>query len=216
MSASSKIKMQQKVILIADDHVIIRRGLKMLININFTSFRIIEASGISELMACLAERPITHLILDLQLADGNAMTYLPTIRKQYPDLAILVYSMNSFELFAKRIYAMGANIYISKQVDEREMLTQLDVFLNKSIEEYHLPPSTTLDNGVVKRLSERELLVAQGLAQGKSLKELAIAFELKPSTIATYKIRLFEKLGVKNIIEFKSVFDSFMLNQNSA
>lgn len=202
-------EMQNKVLLIADDHVIIRRGLKMLINVNFTSCRIYEASTNTELLQQLSEKMVTHLILDLQLADGNAMANLAEIKRLYPLMPIMVYTMNSEELFASRIYNMGAQLFLSKQAEETEVIKQLQFFFTNTWDKQISSPPETTDSLLVKHLSERELLVAIGLAAGKSIKEISFDFQLKPSTIATYKVRLFEKLEVKNMMEFKTVFDAY-------
>src|SRR5204863_5838706 len=101
-------------LLIADDHVIIWRGLKFLLDQQFNIKNTVKAESCQEVLQELKNNHFTHLILDLQLLDDTAMTVLPEIRQKYPDLAVLVFTMNPEELYARRLLDMGVRGFLSK------------------------------------------------------------------------------------------------------
>src|SRR5690349_9502652 len=91
--------MIQPKILIADDHSMIRKGLKLNIQLNLGYPDIHEVSTCSELMKELVKSKYTHLLLDIILSDGNTLEVIPNIRRVYPDLNILVFSMQPAEIY---------------------------------------------------------------------------------------------------------------------
>ena len=108
MNSDNNIKL-----MIADDHVIIWRGLKFLMDQQFNIKNTVKATSCIEVLQELKKDQFTHLILDLQLMDDTAMTVLPEIRQNYPDLAILVFTMNPEELYARRLLDMGVRGFLS-------------------------------------------------------------------------------------------------------
>lgn len=204
-------------ILIADDHVIIRRGLKFILDANFSGSFISEAGTINEIKELLGQYAYTHLILDMQILDMNIMEYLPEIRKSLPLIPILIYTMSSEEIYGKRMLEMGATGFLSKESLEEEVIESLGLFLSgmpymsvylkdkiqKESNNKHSSESPIDD------LSDRELNVMNYILKGNGVKEIAIKLELKPTTVATYKARIFNKLGVTNVIALKSILDIY-------
>lgn len=90
-------------ILIADDHTVIRIGLKYILNTQFNCQQIEEAECAKDLLNYL-KKTFTHLVLDLQLPDTNMLSVFPRLRSQYPELKILVYSMSDEEILPGDCY----------------------------------------------------------------------------------------------------------------
>lgn len=112
-------------ILIADDYAIIRTGMKYLHRMHFNISVTHEADSCSDLMEQLKLHPFTHVVLDLQLVDCNVIDILGKISAQYPQLAILIYSMAPVVIFDKRLINMGVSGFLSKQKNETEVVKAL-------------------------------------------------------------------------------------------
>jgi DNA-binding NarL/FixJ family response regulator len=154
----------------------------------------------------------THLILDLQLMDDTAMTVLPEIRQNYPDLAILVFTMNPEELYARRLLDMGVRGFLSKLSPEEEVIRALQLFFTDRVyisdalqERIKGQESKTKSNNPLELLSERETDVLNYLLQGERVSAIAQRMNLKVSTVATFKARIFDKTGVENLLDLQRV-----------
>jgi DNA-binding NarL/FixJ family response regulator len=199
--------------LIADDHMIVRRGLQNLLHDQFGAAEVQEASTCKELLARLEHWEPDVLILDLQMTDGSALEHLEGICASHPHMRVLVYSMRSEKIYAQRVLALGGVGFLSKESSEEEVVRAIRRVLQGM--EY-LSPSTELrimDKGLdpasmadpFSLLSDREIEVMEDLLQGLGVKEISVRFGVQPTTIATYKSRLFEKLGVTNLLELQSL-----------
>ncbi len=201
-------------ILIADDHVIIRRGLVFLLDSNFGQFEIVEAESTREIFPLLKKHAFTHLILDMQLQDGNVMEIFGELRKEYPSIKILIYTMSPEDIFGRRMIQMGADGFLSKLSPEPDVINALRMFLDgkkyissnlNDIIETHKNPKTRLQKSPFEQLSTRETAVLIRLLKGQGVKEISRELDIKSSTAATFKARLFDKLGVSNIIDLQSL-----------
>jgi len=199
-------------VLVLDDHVIIRRGLRNLITLNLPHVTVRDVPTIKDLLVHLKEHPLPEiLVLDLQLADGNAMEHLEGILGTYPTLRILVYSMNPERIYAQRVVSMGCAGYLSKEAPEAEVLNAIrkvmdgGTYLSLAIQLQHLDHPTTSDNSPFDRLSKQELLVLDHVLAGLGVKDIGLRMGISMSTAATYKARLFEKLDVVNALELQTL-----------
>ncbi len=205
--------MTDRQILIADDHAIIRLGLKFILESHFSAIQVDEAEDCMSLFEFLALKNYSHLILDLQMQDCNSMNIFSQLHNDYPDLKILIYSMSPEEMFAKRLLRMGATGFLSKQSSEHEVFKALGLFLlgrsyasEKLQEELRKDEASPgLEQNPFDELSEREMLVVNNLLLGKGVKEIAGQLNLKSTTVATYKARIFEKLAVNNLVDLRNV-----------
>lgn len=206
-------------ILIADDHAVIRTGMKYLLARHFTDVETDEADACSTLLTKLSSNQYTHLILDMQLGDCNSMDQIPRILEQNPDLLILVYTMSPESIYGKRILQMGALGFISKQEEEETLIRALNLFLHgQPYVSEELRQSLEQEQGrnvpsanPFEALSERELMVLRYLLQGLRVKEISNRLDLKMSTVATYKVRIFEKLKVNNLADMQRLADVYHL-----
>jgi DNA-binding NarL/FixJ family response regulator len=197
-------------LLIADDHVIIRRGLKFLLESHFNQITIYETDTNKGIVTTLVEKPITHMILDMQLQDGNVLEIFQEIKQLKPDVPVLIYTMSPEEIFAKRLQSLGAAGFLNKQSNEEEVVKAMELFFSgrKYISQKQLDIQNTeqkgKSNNPFSNLSEREMEVLLLLLKGKSVKEIASHFELKSNTVATFKARIFDKIGVNNLMDLQN------------
>ncbi len=104
--------------LIADDHVIVRRGLRNLLSEHFHAVDVREVATCKELLEVLDERAPQFLVLDLQMTDGSTLDHLQKICTDHPAMRVLVYTMRAEQVYAQRVLALGATGFISKESEE--------------------------------------------------------------------------------------------------
>jgi two-component system invasion response regulator UvrY len=196
-------------LLVVDDHVIIRRGLKFFLESNFGIRSFHEADSCIAVREMALAFEITHIILDLQLNDGNSVEIISDLLEQNPSLNILVYTMSPEEVFKSRLMKMGVVGFLNKQADEQSVIqTMSDFFSNKLISKSSSSESNS-NNDPFDVLSERELTVLTYLLKGEGIKEISGRLNLKSSTIATFKARIFNKLSINNIIDLKNLVELY-------
>jgi DNA-binding NarL/FixJ family response regulator len=190
---------QQPSILIADDHSMIRKGLKLYLQMNLGYNDIAEVSNCSSLMHELVKKKYTHLVLDIILADGSSLEVIPNIRNVYPALKIMIFSMQPAEVYGEAVKQFGIDYYLSKTAGEDEIVQALHRFtsnetpIEKKQTYYKENPFTTL--------APRELETLHYVLKGVGTKEIADTLNLKMSTISTIKNRIYEKTNAGNIKE---------------
>ena len=118
----------QPCILIADDHSIIRIGLKIFMQVNLGYKDVHEVSTCNNLMKELIKKKYTHLILDIILSDGNTLEVIPNIRRVYPELNIMIFSMQSADIYGEAVKQYGINYYLPKSTGEEQMQQTLQRF----------------------------------------------------------------------------------------
>lgn len=197
--------------LMADDHMIVRRGLQNLIHDQFRSSIIREAASIKELLQILEEWVPDLLILDLQMTDGSALDHLERICKQHPEMRVLVYSMRSEAVYAQRVMALGSVGYLSKESSEDEVVRAIRrvlqglEYMSRRTEMQIMEKDPDVIRDPFSQLSDREIAVMEDLLEGKGVKEISARLGVQPTTVATYKARLFDKLGVSNLIDLQNL-----------
>lgn len=197
--------------LVADDHVIVRRGLRNLLHDHFHAMDISEVATCRELLSVLEARSFTLLLLDLQLTDGSSLDHLEKICMEHPEMKVLVYTMRSEAVYAQRVLALGGAGYLSKESSEEEVVRAIRNVLQgkeyvSTIIGDHLQEKAKDESGKLNPLhllSDRELGVMDDLLAGLGVKEISKRLGLQPSTVATYKARLFDKLGVTNVLDLQ-------------
>lgn len=201
----------QPLILLADDHSMIRKGLKLYVQVNLGYTNIFEAGTCNELMKELVKRDYTHLVLDIILSDGSSLEVIPTIRKLYPKLKIMVFSMQPAEVYGVALKQYDIRYYLSKSAGEEEILEMLKRFIQNEV-------PARKDSAVVKSsnpfslLSPRELEVLHYILKGMGTKEIAETLNLKMATISTLKNRIYEKTNAGNGKELMDLASLYNVN----
>lgn len=185
-------------IILLDDHNMIRKGMKLFLQLNLGCENITETGSCSELLITLKKNAFTHLILDIILTDGNALEIIPTIRNLYPNLKILVFSMQPQEVYGEAMKQYGIRHYVSKTASEDDILTSLQDFMENKPRN-----SRELDAGRNQNpfslLSPRELEILHYVLKGVGTKQISDMLNIKMNTVSTLKFRIYEKTGTSNI-----------------
>ncbi len=201
--------MQPK-ILIADDHSMIRKGLKLHMQLTLGYTDLHEVATCNELMKELVKNKYTHLVLDIILSDGSTLEVIPNIRRVYPDLHILVFSMQPADIYGEALKQYGINYYMSKSVGEEEMIQILQKFMHN--EEPVRQNNIHHQDNPFKTLAPRELEILHYVLKGIGTKDIADTLNLKMNTISTIKTRIFEKTTAGNIKELMELATLYNVN----
>ena len=195
-------------VLIADDHSILRAGVKRLLQEMPEIDRIEEAQDGEQVLKLMRTLAWDVLLLDLDMPGHDPLDVLRAVRHSYPDTAVLVLSMYPEDQFALRTLKAGAAGYVSKQSAPDQLITavrrvseggayisaNLAAVLAKSM---GAKPKDTIED----LLSDREFTVLRGIASGKSMTQLGLELNLSAKTISTYRTRLLTKLNLHSNAE---------------
>ncbi len=203
--------MTQPKILLADDHSMIRKGLKLYLQLNLGYSDIHEVSTCSDLMKDLIKNSYTHLILDIILLDGSSLEVIPNIRKVYPKLNIMVFSMQPPEIYGEAIKQYGIKYYLSKTSGEDEIISVMQKFVKNEETQKNIYKSTTQQNPF-SSLAPRELEILHYVLKGMGTKEIGETLNLKMNTISTIKTRIFEKTNAENLKELIELASLYNIN----
>jgi DNA-binding NarL/FixJ family response regulator len=187
-------------IILLDDHNMIRKGMKLFLQLNLGCENITETGSCSELLITLKQAAYTHLILDIILTDGNALEIIPTIRNLYPNLKILVFSMQPPEVYGEALKQYGIRHYVSKTASEEEILNSLQDFMENKPRLVRDTDANGNQNPF-SLLSPRELEILHYVLKGVGTKQISDMLNIKMNTVSTLKFRIYEKTGTSNIRE---------------
>ncbi len=190
-------------ILIADDHAIVREGLKQIISDQIKDAQFGEAQNGDEVLAAVRRERWNSVILDLTMPGKGGFEVLEGIRTMRPDLPVLVVSIYPEDQFALRALRAGAVGYVAKDAPSDQLLTALRRVLSGK---RYISPSLaeqiafggTADQLPHQRLSNRELEILLGIARGKSMTAMAEELSLSIKTVSTYRHRVLEKMGMES------------------
>ena len=194
-------------IIIADDHEIVRHGIKFTLENKMQLSIKDEASSYTELLYKLKESSYDILILDLNLGDNSGIDTICELHSLYPSMKILVLSMYPEDPYALQSIKAGAKGYVSKTSISDELSIALQTIINDKIyikDELleDLPLDVKLEEQIprnpLETLSSREYEVFSLLSEGLTYKEIAQKMDLSPKTISTYRSRILEKLSLTN------------------
>lgn len=208
-------------ILIADDHIMLRTGLKQILAIEFPGATFGEASTSQETLDLLARQTWDVLVLDIFMPGKSGLDVLRELEQAQPDLPVLVLSSAPEEQMASRVLQAGAEGYLNKQAAPDELAKAVkkiadggwyvsDKQIDRLASSLANPPATLHD-----RLSDREFQVMQMLVGGKSIKEIAAELTLSPKTVSTFHTRILEKLRLENDVELVRYAFEHRLVENS-
>ena len=201
----------QPVIIIADDHSMIRKGLKLNIQLNLNYTDITESGSCNELMRELVKKKFTHLLLDIILSDGSTLEIIPNIRRLYPDMQIMIFSMQPAEVYGEALKQYGIKYYLSKSVGEEEITDCLAKFLHNEAQAKTNGMHSFKGNPFAT-LAPRELEILHYVLKGIGTKEISETLNLKMNTISTVKNRIFEKTNAGNIKELIELATLYSVN----
>jgi len=201
----------QPSILLADDHSMIRKGMKLFLQLNLGYTDIHEVTNCNSLMKELVKKKYTHLILDIILSDGNTLEVIPNIRRVYPDLNVMIFSMQPAGVYGEAVKQYGIDYYLSKTAGEEEMLQVLRRFIENETPLKRKSDSKNSESPF-SALSPRELEILHYVLKGMGTKEISETLNLKMNTVSTLKTRIFEKTNAANIKELMELASLYNLS----
>lgn len=192
-------------ILIADDHTVVRKGLRQILVEEFTNSVIDDVSNADDLIKKVILEKWDVVISDLTMPGKSGLEALQEIKKLQPELPVLILSIHPEEQYAIRVLKAGASGYLSKDTAPDELVNavrrvlQGKKFITLSIAE-RIADSFNLDSEKLmhENLSNRELNVFKMIASGKSVSEIAESLSLSLTTVSTYRARIMGKMNMKN------------------
>ena len=191
-------------ILIADDHSIVRAGLKQILQEEFTGAFIEEVADAETLLKKVFSAGWDVVISDLSMPGKSGLEALAQIRQQAPKLPVLILSMHPEEQYALRVLKAGAAGYLNKALAPEELVNAVKrvllgrKYITAAVAE---KMADKLDDDAEKLsheiLSDREFDVFKLLASGRSVSEIAEALSLGVTTVSTYRSRILDKMNMK-------------------
>ena len=200
---SSKIR-----VLIADDHAIIRQGLKQILSDTEDLEVVAEADGGVKALQVLRNTQCDVVLMDVSMPDRNGIDTLKLVKKEFPRLPVLILSMHPEEQYAVRALRAGAAGYLSKQGAPEQLVTAIrqvaagkkyvsaavaEELANAIGEDVERPPH--------EKLSDREYQTLCMISSGKTLTQIAEQLNLSVKTVSVYRARLLEKMKLRKNAE---------------
>ncbi len=201
-------------ILIADDHCLIRKGIKSMISQTDTMEVVAEAANGEELIMLLDSHCTDMVILDISMPRMNGIDTLAILRERFPEVRILILTMHSLAQYFYQTITAGAHGYLLKDDSDTELLTAIEtvqqgrVYISpqlisevsgEMVSAFRNPRETPL-----VQLTKREKEVLQMVARGLTSKQIADKLCLSPRTIEKYRSKLLKKFKMKKTVDLVS------------
>jgi two-component system invasion response regulator UvrY len=197
-------------VLVCDDHLIVRQGIKqMLADANDIALAG-EAGNGPEAVAFVRGGGIDVVLLDIAMPQRDGLDVLKQLRSEFPKLPVLMLSTYPDRQYAVRSLKLGAAGYLNKSADSEQLIeairrvAQGRLFVTPHVAELlagAMGAGTHAEQPLHERLSHREYQVFRLLSQGASVGEIATQLSLSPNTVSTYRARILEKTGARNDVE---------------
>ena len=194
-------------ILLVDDHAVVRRGVRAILEDELAGVRVAEAADGDQALAAI-EQPLDAVVLDLSMPGRSGIDLLREMKHRKPRLPVLVMSLHAEEQFAVRALRAGASGYLGKSAAPEHLVPAITKvaaggrYITESLAERLAAQIARPAAGAPhERLSDREFDVMRGLASGSSVSEIAAEMHLSVKTVSTYRARLLEKMGMTSNAE---------------
>ena len=194
-------------IVLADDHSVLRSGLKLLLNAQEDLTVVGEATNGPEAIAAVRQHSPDLLLLDITMPKTDGLQVLQQVKRAYPNVRVLVLTMHEEEGYLRRALEMGAAGYCPKSAADAELISAIRAVMRGNV---YIHPSQTrvlLDKMIAPaseetaasaELSERERAVLRLVALGHTNQDIAAQLSLSVKTVETYRARGMEKLGLRS------------------
>jgi two-component system invasion response regulator UvrY len=194
-------------ILLADDHAVVRSGLKQILTEAFSRATYGEARNGQEALDLVWKQNWDVVVLDITMPGRSGLDVLRQIKESKPKLPVLVLSMHPENQFATRVLKCGASGYMTKESAPAELVGAIKSvlagrrYVSASLAESLAASLSTNHKAPQDKLSDREFQALRLIASGKTVSEIARELSLSVKTISTYRARILEKMGLKNNAE---------------
>ena len=193
-------------VLLVDDHQIVRKGIRAILEDRFDPIAVTEVSSGEEALAALAA-PFDAVLLDLSMPGRSGIDLLAEIKHRVPATPVLVISLHGEEQFAVRALRAGASGYLTKAAASEQLVSAFERivrggrYITDTLAERLAVQAGGETGAPHDRLSDREFEVMRGIASGESVGEIAERMHLSVKTVSTYRARLLEKMGMETNAE---------------
>jgi two-component system, NarL family, invasion response regulator UvrY len=200
-------------VLICDDHLIVRQGIKQVLAEAQDLCVVGEAAHGSDAIQQVRAGHVDVVLLDIAMPQRDGLDILKALKSEFPRLPVLMLSTYPDRQYAVRSLKLGAAGYLNKSADSEQMIDAVrsvargKLFITPSVAEQLAGaigaggrPAQD-EQPLHEKLSHREYQVFQLLAAGRSVSEIAEQLVLSPNTVSTYRARVLEKIGVRNDVE---------------
>jgi DNA-binding NarL/FixJ family response regulator len=195
-------------ILIADDHAVVRKGLKQILLEEYPSAKIGEVSDAETLLAEVIKDEWTIVICDMSMPGRSGLDALAQIKQVAPQLPVLIMSMYPEDQYALRVLKAGASGYLGKENIHEDIIKAVQTvqlgkkFITATIAE-KLANALGEDSSIQphETLSDREFDVFKLLASGKAVSDIASQLSLSATTVSTYRSRIMDKMNMRTNAE---------------
>ncbi|HLN03097.1 MAG TPA: response regulator transcription factor [Bryobacteraceae bacterium] len=195
-------------ILIADDHAILRRGLKEILMRELDDAICGEAENAEQVLAQVRNQEWDVVILDVTMPGRSGLDVLRDLKAMHPKLPVLVLSMHPEDQYGKRILKAGASGYMNKDTAPEELIKAIRKvqaggrYVSPALaEKLAWDLNADQERPVHEILSDREFEVLRLLASGKTVGQIAQDLHLSPTTVSTYRARILEKMSMTTTAE---------------
>lgn len=195
-------------ILIADDHAIVRRGMKQLLLEHYPFATIGEAANVEELINEVMDNQWDVVVCDMNMPGRSGLDALTQIKEISPKLPVLIMSMYPEDQYALRVLKSGASGYLAKETIHDDIVRAIETvmqgkrFITSAVaEKLAEAVNSDIHRELHETLSDREFDVFKLLASGKSVSEIALQLSLSSTTVSTYRSRIMEKMSMKSNAE---------------
>lgn len=200
--------MEEKIhVLIADDHAIVRQGLKQILSETDDLVVAGEADDGAEALQLARDRQWNVFLLDVAMPNRNGIDTLKQLKKEFPRLPVLMLSMHPEDQYAVRAIQAGAAGYLTKQSAPAELVAAIrkvargEKYISSTLAAKLAEVIAGGERPGLEKLSDREHEVLRLIASGKTLTQVAADLNISVATVSTYRARLLEKLGLGNTAE---------------
>ena len=201
--------MSEKIhVLIADDHAIVRQGLRLILSETDDLVVAGEAEDGADAMILARQQPWDVFLLDVTMPNRDGIDTLKQLKKEFPRSPVLILSMHPEEQFAVRALKAGASGYLNKQSAPEQLVTAIrqvatgKKYVSAAVaQQLANAISDDSDKSPHERITDREYQVLSLIASGKTLTQVAETLNLGVATVSTYRARLLEKMGLRSTAE---------------
>jgi DNA-binding NarL/FixJ family response regulator len=189
-------------VIIVDDHPVVRRGLKQIIEDEPDMEVAGEAKNAGECFSLVRKTDCTLVVLDITLPDRNGFDVLKQLKYEHPNLPILILSVHPEDQYGLRFIKAGASGYLMKEGAPEELVKAIrkvnagGKYVSASLAEKLVSHLDAFDKPPHENLSDREFQILCMIAQGKSLKSIADELCIGEKTVSTYRSRIMEKMRI--------------------
>ncbi|HEV8540136.1 MAG TPA: response regulator transcription factor [Nitrospiraceae bacterium] len=195
-------------VLIADDHAVVRQGLRHVLASEHDMEVSGEAANAQELFDLLRKKSWDAIVLDISLPGRSGLEVLKELKQKWPNLPVVIFTMHDEDHFGLRAMRAGAAGYLTKDRAPSELIKAIRKvvaggrYVSPSLaEQLESQTGTNTEQSLHQMLSDREFQVLRLLASGKTVTEVAQELTLSVKTVSTYRARILQKLGYRTTAE---------------